>query len=78
MAIWLKFKMYIIAIAGAIATIAGIYFYGRKDGTYKEMMRQEKDDRKQARKIEDDADIARSLDADPIERLRKHKKLRDL
>ena len=78
MAIWLKFKFYILSIGAALAAIFGIYFYGRKTGTYKEMERQTEADRKQARSIENAADNARDIDADPLERLRKHKKLRDL
>ncbi len=78
MAIWLKFKLYIISIGAALAGILGIYLYGRKAGTNKEMERQAEADRKQARTIEDAADNARNVESDPIERLRKHKKLRDL
>lgn len=78
MAIWLRFKFYILSIGAAIAAIFGIYFYGRKNGAFQEMERQAEADRKQARNIENAADNARDIDADPIERLRKHKKLRDL
>jgi hypothetical protein len=78
MAIWLRFKFYILSIGAAIAAIFGIYFYGRKTGTAQEMERQTEADRKQARNIENAADNARDIDSDPIERLRKHKKLRDL
>jgi hypothetical protein len=78
MAIWLKFKFYILSISAALAAIFGIYFYGRKTGSFQEMERQDKADRKQSREIENAADNARDIDADPIERLRKHKKLRDL
>lgn len=74
----MKFKLYIISIGAAIAAVFGIYFLGRKDGTYKEMQRQTEADRQQARKIEDAADDARNIESDPIERLRKYKKLRDL
>jgi hypothetical protein len=42
------------------------------------MERQAEADRKQSREIENAADNARDIDADPLERLRKHKKLRDL
>ena len=78
MAIWLKFKVYIISIGAAIAGILGVYLYGRKSGVYAEMIKQAEADRKQARRIEDAADHARIDDSDPIKRLRKHKKLRDL
>jgi hypothetical protein len=78
MAIWLKFKVYILSIGAALAAIFGIYFYGRKTGSFQEMERQAQADRKQSREIENAADNARDIDVDPIERLRKHKKLRDL
>ena len=78
MAIWLKFKVYILSIGAALVAIFGVYLYGRKTGTYKEMERQAEADRKQSREIENAADNARDIDADPLERLRKHKKLRDL
>jgi hypothetical protein len=78
MASWLRFKVYILSIGAALAAVAGIYFYGRKTGAYNEMERQAEADRKKSREIENAADNARDIDADPLERLRKHKKLRDL
>ena len=33
MAIWLKFKGYIIVLMGALSAIFGIYMYGRHSGS---------------------------------------------
>lgn len=81
MAIWLKFKAWIIAVGAAIAAIIGVYFYGRRSGSLDEMQRQAKKDQDNARKIEDAADQARfdRIDSvnDAANELRKHSKLRD-
>ena len=81
MAIWIKFKAYIIAVCAGIAALIGVYFYGRKSGSLQEMQRQTEADLDQAKKIEDAADRVRRADGDnvdPIERLSKHKRLRDI
>ena len=81
MAIWLKFKAWIIAVLAAISAVIGIYLYGRKSGAAKEIQRQREVDLDSARKVEDAADRARRADGDnidPIERLKKYKSLRDL
>lgn len=81
MAIWLKFKAWIIAVIAAISAVIGIYFYGRKSGAVQEAQRQRENDLDTARKVEDAADRARRFDGDnvdPVERLRQYKRLRDL
>jgi hypothetical protein len=81
MAIWLRFKAYIIGIIGLIAGVLAIYAYGRKDGSDATKTAFDKVDRKQARKIEDIADEIRKMDGDnatAIERLRSANRLRDL
>ena len=77
MAIWLKFKVWIVAIGAAIAGIIGVYFYGRKSGSMQEAQRQTEKDIETARDIQDAADRARLIDGDVIDRLHKHGKLRD-
>jgi len=80
MAIWLKFKAYIIALGALIVGVIAIYFSGKRDGVQNEFNRQSQIDNKQARKIEDAADRARKHDGnnvDAIERLRRAGKLRD-
>jgi len=81
MAIWLRFKGYLIAVAGAILGVISIYVYGRKQG-YNDAENDVKEaDNAQARKIEDIADRVRHADGDnrtAIERLRVAKRLRDL
>ena len=80
MAIWLKFKAYIIALGALIVGVLAIYFSGKRDGVQNEFNRQSQIDNKQARKIEDAADRARKHDGDnvdDIERLRHAGKLRD-
>jgi len=42
MAIWLKFKGYIIAFTGALMGLWGIYMYGRHSGALDTQMRQER------------------------------------
>jgi hypothetical protein len=81
MAIWLKFKVWIVAIGAAIAGIIGVYFYGRKSGSMQEAQRQTEKDIETARDIQDAADRVRRADGDnvdPIERLRTYKRLRDI
>jgi len=81
MAIWLKFKGYLIALAGAILGVISIYAYGRKQGYDSAENAMREADNAQARKIEDLADRVRRADGDnrtAIERLSKFKKLRDL
>jgi len=81
MAIWLRFKGYLIAVAGAILGVISIYVYGRKQG-YNDAENDVKEaDNAQARTIEDLADRVRMADGNnvtAIERLRVAKRLRDL
>ena len=81
MAIWLKFKGYIIAFTGALMGLWGIYMYGRHSGALDTQMRQERANLKKSREIEDAADRVRRADGDnmpPIERLRRYKRIRDI
>jgi len=81
MAIWLRFKAYIIGLGALIVGVLAIYLTGKRDGVQNEFDRQAKADAKQARTVEDAADRVRHADGDngtAIERLRKHKRLRDL
>ena len=81
MAIWLKFKGYIIAVMGALSAIFGIYLYGRHSGALDIQMRQERANLKKSREIEDAADRVRRADGDnmpAIERLRRYKRIRDI
>jgi uncharacterized membrane protein YdjX (TVP38/TMEM64 family) len=81
MAIWLKFKGYIIAAVGAILGVLAIYLTGRKQGYDSAENAMREADNAQARKIEDLADRVRRADGDnatAIERLRVAKRLRDL
>ena len=81
MAIWLKFKGYIIALAGAILGVLSIYFVGRSHGHTKAQTDAREADNANARKVEDAADRVRRNDgggASPVERLRKYKRLRDV
>lgn len=81
MAFWgalaLRFKAWSLMIGAIIAAIFGLYFYGRHSGSLKEAQKGAERDRKAARKIENDADNARLRTGDPIDRLRKHQRLRD-
>lgn len=77
MAIWLKFKQYILAAAAAISALVGVYLYGRQQGSLRAQQKAAERDRQNARRIEDAADEARTVDGDPVDRLRKHGKLRD-
>jgi hypothetical protein len=81
MDLWLRFKGWIIAVGAGIAAMIGVYLYGRSSGSLREMQRQAEADRDKAREIENAADRARRADGDnvdPVDRLRKHKRLRDL
>jgi len=81
MAIWLKFKGYIIAAVGAILSVLAIYLAGRKQGYNDAENDVREADNAQAKKIEDLADRVRRADGDnrtAIERLRVAKRLRDL
>ena len=81
MAIWLKFKGYIIAATGAILSALAIYAYGRKQGYDSAENDMREADNAQARTIEDLADRVRRADGDnrtAVERLRSAKRLRDL
>ena len=81
MAIWLKFKGYIIVLMGALSAIFGIYMYGRRTGSQDTQIRHERANIKKSREIEDAADRVRRADGDnatPIERLRRYKRIRDV
>lgn len=81
MAIWLKFKGYIIAIVGGVLAALGIYFAGRSHGYSDAEIDAKEVDNATAKKIEDLADRVRRADGDnrtAIERLSKFKRLRDL
>jgi hypothetical protein len=77
MAIWLKFKGWLIAAVAAVSAVMGIYLYGRRQGSLREAEKAAEKDRQNARRVEDAADNARTITGDPVERLRQHKKLRD-
>ena len=81
MAIWLKFKGYIIAVMGALSAIFGIYMYGRHSGALDTQIEHERANIKKSREIEDAADRARRADGNnftSIERLRRYKRIRDI
>jgi hypothetical protein len=80
MAIWLRFKAYIIAFVGIISSVVAIYWAGRKQGYDSAEQDVREADNAQARKIEDIADRVRHADGNnvtAIERLRSARKLRD-
>jgi len=77
MAIWLKFKAYIIGFVSIVGAALSIYFVGRSHGGQAESEARDESDRKQARKIEDNADTARSITGDPVKRLRDKGRIRD-
>jgi len=80
MAIWLRFKAYIIAFVGIITSVLAIYWAGRTQGYNSAENDAREADNAQARKIEDVADRVRRSDGDnhtAIERLSKFKRLRD-
>jgi len=81
MAIWLRFKAYIIAFIGIISSVVAIYWAGRTQGYNSAENDAREADNAQARKIEDVADRVRRSDGNnhtAIERLSKLKRLRDL
>ena len=81
MAVWLKFKGYMIAVMGALSAIFGVYLYGRRQGKRDTKIEQERASARQSRKIEDAADRARRADGDnmpAVERLRRANRIRDL
>jgi len=81
MAIWLKFKSYIIAFTGALMGLWGVYMYGRRTGSQDTQIEHERANIKKSREIENAADRARRADGDnytPIERLRRYKRIRDV
>jgi hypothetical protein len=77
MAIWLKLKNWVVASAAGISALIGIYLYGRRQGSLREAQKAAQRDRKQAKRVEHAADKARTIDGDPVERLRKHNRIRD-
>jgi len=77
MAIWLRFKAYIIGLGAIIGAALSIYLVGRSHGGQAESEARDESDRKQARKIEDSADNARNITGDPVERLRDTGRIRD-
>ena len=82
MAFWgtiaLKIKAWALMIGAVLAAVFGVYFYGRHSGSLKEMQKAAERDQKNARRVEDAADKARDTNIDdPIERLRKSKRVRD-
>ena len=77
MAIWLRFKAYIIGLGAIIGAALSIYLVGRSHGGQAESEARDESDRKQARKIEDSADNARNITGDPIKRLRDKGRIRD-
>jgi len=81
MAIWLRFKAYILAFGAGLTALFGVYLYGRSHGYSKAKTDAQKADNEQARKIEDAADRVRRNDgsgASPTERLHKYNRLRDV
>jgi hypothetical protein len=77
MAIWLRFKAYIIGLGAIIGAALSIYLVGRSHGGQAESGARDESDRKQARKIEDSADNARTITGDPVNRLRDKGRIRD-
>jgi hypothetical protein len=81
MAIWLKFKGYIVAVMGALSAILAIYMYGRRTGSQDTQIEHERANIQKSREIEDAADRVRRADGNnftAVERLRRYKRLRDL
>jgi hypothetical protein len=81
MAIWLKFKVYILAITGTLSALFGVYLYGRNRGSTDTKVKIERADHAKAKQIQDAADRARRADGDnlpAIERLRRANRIRDL
>jgi hypothetical protein len=81
MAIWLRFKVYILAITSTLSALFGVYLYGRNRGSTDTKVKIERADHAKSKQIQDAADRARRADGDnlpAIERLRRANKLRDL
>ena len=81
MAIWLKFKSYIVAVMGALTAIFGVYLYGRNSGRKDTQIEHDRANIKKSREIEDAADRVRRADGNnftAIERLRRYKRIRDI
>lgn len=77
MAIWLiKFREWIVVAVAGISAVIGIYLYGRQQGSFKEAQKAAERDQQNARRVEDAADKARTVDGDPVKRLRKHNAIR--
>jgi hypothetical protein len=77
MAIWLlKFREWAVVALAAISAVVGVYLYGRQQGSYREAQKAAERDQQNARRVEDAADKARTVDGDPIKRLRKHNAIR--
>lgn len=78
MAIWLRFKEWIVGAGVAMAAIFGIYLYGRSSGANSERQKAAEADRKRARGIEDAADKARATPiTDSVDELRGSGRIRD-
>jgi hypothetical protein len=77
MAIWLRFKAYIIGLVAVFTAALSIYLIGRSHGGQAESEARDESDRKQARKIEDSADTARTITGDPVKRLRDKGRIRN-
>jgi len=81
MAIWLKFKGYIMALGAALTALFGVYLYGRNSGRKDTQIEHDRANIKKSREIEDAADRARRADGDnlpAVERLRRASRIRDL
>lgn len=81
MAIWLKFKGYIVAVMGALMGLWGIYMYGRRTGSRDTQIEHDRASVKKSMEIEDAADRARRADGNnftAVERLRRYKSIRDI
>ena len=77
MAIWLiKLKEWIVVALAAFSAVIGVYLYGRQQGSYREAQKAAERDQQNARRVEDAADKARTVDGDPVKRLRKHNAIR--
>ena len=67
-----------LSLAGVVTAAFSIYLYGRSAGAARAEQKAAEADRKQARKVEDEADKARAVDiGDPAEFLKKRGRLRD-
>lgn len=77
MAIFLKFKEWILGAVGAILAVLTIYMTGRQQGKKAEADQRDRADRDSARRIENAADHARHVTGDAVDRLRRQSRLRD-